>query len=324
MTLQAHAVTPDLSSHKAYSRVFQPGKLTFGFIMPLETYPDSPFPTLNDHQRLARAADEAGFSAMWMRDVPFYDPAFGDAGQMLDPLVYLGYLAAHTRHIALGTAGIVLPLREPIILAKQAASVDLLTNGRLILGLSSGDRAVEYPAFGTDFDNRAERFREATGLLKTLTQESFPVARTRYYGNLSGNIDLVPKLHSRRLPMIVVGRARQELSWIAQNTDGWMGHLSDFSRLHLLLEEWKKAGRGLGFRPYAYGSFFDLSDNPNAPLRYIGNRFTAGRNALIDLWAHQQTLGVNHVALNLKPSRRPADEIMQELAEFVLPQFCNQ
>lgn len=324
MSVQAHAIAPAMSSHRTYSRVFTPGKLTFGFITPLETYPNSPFPTLIDHQRLAKAADDAGFSAMWMRDVPFYDPNFGDTGQMLDPLVYLGFLAAHTRNIALGTAGIVLPLREPVILAKQAASVDVLTSGRLILGLSSGDRAVEYPAFGADFANRAERFREATGLLKTLTQESFPLADTRYYGNLSGNIDLVPKLHSRRLPMIVVGRARQDLSWIAQNTDGWMGHLSDFSRLHLMLDEWHRAGEGLGFKPYAYGSFFDLAENPDAPLRFIGNRFTAGRNALINLWTQQQEQGVNHVALNLKPSRRPAEEIMQELAEFVLPQFRNQ
>jgi hypothetical protein len=49
-----------------------------------------------------------------------------------------------------------------------------------------------------------------------------------------------------------------------------------------------------------------------------------GRNALIELWTLQQEQGVNHVALNLKPSRRPVEEVMQELAEFVLPQFRNQ
>ena len=318
------ATQNDLGNHAAYQRVFQPGKLTFGFIMPLEGYPDSPFPTLADHTRLAGWADDSGFAALWMRDVPFYDPMFGDTGQMLDPMVYLGYLAAHTRNIALSTAGIVLPLRDPVILAKQAASVDQLTGGRLLLGLSSGDRATEYPAFGANFENRAERFREAVGLLKTLTQEHFPRAETNYYGKLEGNLDLIPKPYAKRLPLVVVGRARQDLSWIAANTDAWIGHISNFSHLRELIAEWREGAEGLGFKPYGYGGGFDLDDNPKAPLRYIGNRITMGRSTLIDLWTMQQNQGVNHVALNLKPSRRPAEEVMQELAEFVLPQFRNQ
>lgn len=308
-------------THPAYSRVFRPGKLSFGFIMPLEGYPDSPFPTLEDHTRLARLADEAGFAALWMRDVPFYDPNFGDTGQMLDPFVYLGYLAAHTQRIALGTAGIVLPLRDPLTIAKQAVSVDQLTGGRLILGLSSGDRPVEYPAFGVDFDNRADRYREAFDLVRTTIEERFPRKQTRFYGQLSGDLDLIPKAVTGHIPMLVVGRARQELDWIANNTQGWIWHLSDFGRLPGLLQEWRAARRDDVFRPYGYGSFFELAENPDEPLRYIGNRFRMGRNPLIELWKQQEAQGVSHVALNLKPNRRPVEDILQELAEFVLPHF---
>lgn len=64
----------ELQTHPGYRRVFKSGQLTFGFIMPLEGYPNSPFPTLGNHVYLAKIADEAGFSALWMRDVPFYDP----------------------------------------------------------------------------------------------------------------------------------------------------------------------------------------------------------------------------------------------------------
>jgi len=80
---------PELQAHPGFSRVFQPGKLTFGFIMPLEGYPDSPFPLLEDHQMMAQLADQLGFSALWMRDIPFYDPSFGDTGQVFDPMGYL-------------------------------------------------------------------------------------------------------------------------------------------------------------------------------------------------------------------------------------------
>lgn len=87
----------------SFSRVFSPERLTVGLITPLEAYPDSPFPRMKDHQRAAQQAEAAGFASIWVRDVPFYDPNFGDAAQMLDPFVYLGHLAASTRTITLST-----------------------------------------------------------------------------------------------------------------------------------------------------------------------------------------------------------------------------
>jgi luciferase-type oxidoreductase len=311
----------ELASHPGYQRVFRPGKLTFGFIMPLEGYPDSPFPTLENHQRLARSADEAGFSALWLRDVPFYDPHFGDTGQMLDPMVYLGFLAAHTRKIALGTAGLIATLREPLIVAKQAVSVDQLLGGRFLLGLSSGDREIEYPAFGANYQNRGERYRDAFGLIKAVTEHDFPRAQTTHYGTLAGAIDLIPKPVGKRMPMIVVGRARQDIEWIATHSDGWIWHLSDFKRLPQLIELWRNSHQGGWVKPYGYGTMFDLSEDPHEPLRFMGNGIRAGRNALIELFHQQQQQGVSHVALNLKPLRRPGHEALAELAEYVLPLF---
>ena len=80
------------------------------------------------------------FPPFWLRDVPFNVPSFGDAGQVFDPFVYLGYLAAGTKDIALGVSSIILPLRHPAHVAKAAASADQLSDGRLILGVASGDR----------------------------------------------------------------------------------------------------------------------------------------------------------------------------------------
>ena len=153
-------------THPAFSRVFAPGHLTFGLIAPLEGYPDRMAPTMQDHVDLARQADIAGFSAIWLRDVPLLDPEFGDAGQMFDPLVYAAHLGVVTQRICIGTAGVVLTLRDPLMVAKQAATLDVLLQGRFLLGLSTGDRPSEYPAFSREFDNRAERFREGCEVLR--------------------------------------------------------------------------------------------------------------------------------------------------------------
>src|SRR5690625_893586 len=100
---------PQLDRHPGFQRLFRPQALTLGLILPLETHPRRAAPTMENHLQLAQRADELDFGALWMRDVPFFDPEYNDVAQVFEPMVYLGYLAAATSRIALGTTGIVLP-----------------------------------------------------------------------------------------------------------------------------------------------------------------------------------------------------------------------
>jgi len=137
-----------------YDAVFTPGQLSLGLVIPVEHYPGGPVPTIERHIERAQLAEALGFAAVWLRDVPFNVPSFGDAGQLFDPFVYLGVLAARTSDIALGVSSIVLPLRHPAHVAKAAATADVLSNGRLILGIASGDRPEEFPALNLPFGRR--------------------------------------------------------------------------------------------------------------------------------------------------------------------------
>jgi luciferase-type oxidoreductase len=316
----AAGLSPQLKIHPGYSRVFEPEHLTFGFIAPLESYPDSPGPTLQDHIAMAQKADEAGFAAIWLRDVPFWDPNFGDVGQILDPMVYAGYLAAVTHEITIGTAGIVLPLRDPLIVAKQAASIDQLLGGRLILGVATGDRPTEYPAFGIEFESRAARFRDAFALIRAATEQQWPQHSTQFYGQLDGAIDLIPKPVGARIPTIVIGQSGQSLEWIGENADGILSYISNPALIAQITERWRVACGANGYKPYGYGTLFDLDRDPNHPVQ-PGRVLRAGRNALIDMWKRQQESGVSHVALHFKPQRRHASEVLDELGEYVLPHF---
>lgn len=91
-----------LENHAGYQKLFQPSKLTFGLIAPMKGYPQSPFPDMSDHETLIKKADDAGIDAIWLRDVPFYDPNFGDVGQGFDAITYAGWLAAMTKNIVNG------------------------------------------------------------------------------------------------------------------------------------------------------------------------------------------------------------------------------
>jgi luciferase-type oxidoreductase len=196
-------ISQDLAIRSTYARVFRPGSLTLGFIAPLEGYPNTPWPTPENYGEMVRQVDLAGFAALWLRDVPIYDPNFGDLAELVDPMVYAGGIAAQTKSIAIGTAGIALPLRDPIAVGKPT-SADLLTGGRL-LGLSTGDRPSEYAAFGRDIDTRAKRYRDALGITRAATETSFPRYASKHYGNLQGNLDLLPKPRGGRLPILAAG-----------------------------------------------------------------------------------------------------------------------
>lgn len=256
-----------------------------------------------------------------------YDPAFGDTGQLYELFTYLGYLAAHTQQITLATGSAVITLRHPLHLAKQATTIDQLSGGRLVLGISSGDRPAEYPAFGVDndFETRGERFRDAFGMFSAATQQSFPSYDPGRFGKLGGGLDLVPRPVYNRIPAIVTGHSRQDIDWIAQHADGWLYYFMPPEQLGPLIEMWRSvsaqaAGQGV-FKPFAQGLLFELSENLNLPVQRIHSGIRAGRNAFIGYLTKLRKLGVNHIAMNLKASRRPAKEVLLELAEFVLPLF---
>ncbi|MDO5638986.1 MAG: TIGR03571 family LLM class oxidoreductase [Neisseria sp.] len=317
LTLPAH-----LQNHAGFARTFIPGKLTLGLIAPFKGYAETAIPSMNDFAQLAKIADRGGVSALWVRDVPFYDPNFGDVGQGHDVAVTLGYLAAITEHIAIGTAGYVSPLRDPILTAKEAASADQFSNGRFMLGLSSGDRPVEYPAFGKDFDNRGERFRENWDIIRTLTETSFPRKETKFGGTFDGSIDLVPKPVGARLPMLTIGRSRQDLRWFANQSDAWIWHGIDPQQIGKIIGTIEELGDGQTWHPFGYANFVELLEDPDAPAKLYNNIYLrGGANSLVEYWQAQEAQGVAHITVNLKPTRRNALETMQDFVENIVPHF---
>lgn len=307
------------TDNPGYAGMFRPGALTLGLFFPIEAF-EGDRPSMRAQAELAVRAETGGFRALWFRDVPLRDPSFGDVGQVFDPWVFLGYIAARTSSIALATGAIVLPLRHPIHTAKAAASVDQLSGGRLVLGVASGDRPVEFPAFGRDPEARGDDFREHLCEMRRLLTESFPRLATRY-GRVEG-ADLVPKPRANGIPTLVVGNSRQTLGWIAQNSDGWVTYPRPPDAQERLAAAWAgiAASEAPGrFMPFAQSLYVDLAAEPDAPMTPIHLGWRVGRHGLAMLLRRLRAAGVHHVALNLKYGRRPAADVLDELIEHVVP-----
>jgi luciferase-type oxidoreductase len=303
--------------HPGFRAVFSEPRLTLGLFFPIEAYRGDT-PTMVGQDALARRAEELGFAALWFRDVPLRDPAFGDVGQIYDPWVYLGHVAALTRKIALATGAIVLPVRHPLHTAKAAASVDCLSAGRFVLGVASGDRQAEAVAFGVSLESRAELFRDHVRVLRSAWTESPPSVLPPHLA--PHGLELVPRPLHGEVPILVVGRSQQSLEWIARQAQGFVTYPRPPAQQQRVIGEYRAAAEEAEVVPHvAQALYVDLLEEKNAAPRPIHLGWALGREPLMVLLESYRRIGIAHVILNLKYGSRPAAEVVEEIGSEVLP-----
>lgn len=307
--------------NRAYNTVFRPNKLTIGLVVPIETYATTAVPTMAQHIERVQFAEKLGFSAVWLRDVPFNVPSFGDAGQMYDPFVYLGLLAGVTEQIGLGVASIILPLRHPAHVAKAAATADVMSTGRLLLGVASGDRPQEYPALNLPFAERGARFRESFEYIRRMS-DIVPVFENAY-GSPNGGMDMLPKPLGSKLPLLITGSSQQSPAWLAQNGDGWMTYPRNFPAQASVISDYRArvVAAGRPDQPVMQPLYIDLAADPETPPQPIHLGFRLGVHYLRDYLKSAEQIGVNHLALNLRFNQADINTTLQRLAGDILPHF---
>lgn len=305
-------------SHQGFARAFKQNQLTIGLFMPLESYTGSfPKMDLEEQMRLAKMAENQGFASLFVRDAPLYDPNLGEVGFLYDPMMFLSYVSAHTEKIALGTASVVTTLRHPLHLAKSAATLDKLSNQRFLFGVATGDRVIEFPTFKVDRDERGELFRESIEVMRKVWGESFPQIHTKRVEMTQG--DVVPKPLLTDIPMLGTGYAGQSIEWLGANTDGWLFYPQDVASQRKLIQDWRRVSGE--FKPFIQPLALDLSERANEAPKPIQIGFRTGYKFLLDYLHAYQEAGVNHIIISLKGSKRPVEEVIQELGEQVIPHF---
>jgi probable F420-dependent oxidoreductase len=175
--------------------------------------------------RVAREAEAAGFESLWVGDrLLAPDPRIPGSpvdptDRMLDPIVALAFLAGQTSRALLGTGVIVLPQRQPLVLAKQLASLDALANGRLIAGIGVGYLEPELRAAGVPLRERGARTDEYLAAMRAIWSEDAPTFEGRFvsFSGLSA--------HPRRagIPIVVGGQAPAALRRTVEQANGWFG-----------------------------------------------------------------------------------------------------
>jgi luciferase-type oxidoreductase len=302
-------------------RLFSEGQLSIGLTLPLMAS-GNVVADFDEQIALAKLSDELGFSALWVRDVPLNSIGYPDPIGHLDPWVFLGALASHTKKIALVSGAIVLTLRHPLHIAKGAVSVNTLSRGRFILGLGSGDRPPEYAAFGSDSNQRRDLYRQhwdtvasAVGSEPRVIADRSPPGAPEFF--------LLPR-GSTPIPMIAVGSGGQSVDWIARNAIGWMTYHREPETQRARYSMWRAAVERVApgeFRAFGIAMGLDLAANVDEAAQQRPLGYRTGRRDLVRVLREMRDTGTHHVTLNPQASSRPPREILEELAANVLPEF---
>jgi probable F420-dependent oxidoreductase len=176
--------------------------------------------------RIAALAEELGYDSLWTADhvvlpSPRVEPSPLEPGApLLDAVVSLAFLAAHTERILLATGCVVLPQRDPLVLAKQLASVDVLSGGRLVFGAVAGYLEPELRALGVPLEGRGERTAEYLRAMRALWEQDEPAFHGRYV-SFEG-VDAHPRPLGR-VPVVLGGHTRAAHRRAAELADGWYG-----------------------------------------------------------------------------------------------------
>lgn len=197
--------------------------------------------------RVAQAAEAAGFDSLWAGEhVVLPSPRtpaspMNPEDRILDPIVSLTFLAAQTHHILLGTGIIILPQRNPLVLAKELASLDVLSGGRLIFGIGVGYLEPEFRALGVPMEDRGERADEYLAAMRAIWSEGSPSYHGRFVS--FANVQAYPLPVQRPHPPIIVGgRSPAAYRRAVEQAHGWYGYNFDLDRTAQAITGLRRAG----------------------------------------------------------------------------------
>ncbi|HXV80766.1 MAG TPA: LLM class F420-dependent oxidoreductase [Candidatus Binatia bacterium] len=215
---------------------------------------------------------------------PGWRPPYTHRDTFHEPFVLFGYLAGLTQKIELVTGIIILPQRQTVLVAKQAAALDVLSNGRLRLGIGIGWNPVEYEALGENFKNRGRRSEEQVEVMRKLWTEELVTFEGNWHKITDAGLNPLPI--QRPIPIWFGGTDDRALRRLARLGDGWFPLLGPDDKCRAAIEKIRSHAREAGRGPHRIG---------------IEGRIAFGQGSA-ETWmqdiAAWKSLGATHLCLN--------------------------
>ncbi len=252
-----------------------------------------------DHVVGANPASRPGWSAPYTYKDTFHEP-----------FVLFGYLAAVTQKIGLASGVVILPQRQTVLVAKQAAAADVLSGGRLRLGVGIGWNPVEYEALGENFKNRGRRSEEQVEVLRALWTKELVTFKGKWHTITDAGINPLPV--QRPIPIWFGGSAEPVLRRVGRLGDGWFPLAEPGEKVRAMIETIKSHAKEAGRDPSSIGIEGRVGVAGGAPEKWA---------AAIAQW---KELGATHLSVNtMKAGLTGASAHIDAIRRFIdaIPRF---
>jgi probable F420-dependent oxidoreductase len=219
----------------------------------------------------AQLAEELGFTHILAYDHvigaslasrPGWKPPYSYLDSFHEPLVLFGYLAGLTKKIEFATGIIILPQRQTVLVAKQAAALDVLSGGRVRFGIGIGWNPVEYEALGENFKNRGSRSEEQVEVLRRLWSNELVSFEGRWHKITDAGINPLPV--QRPIPIWFGGTDERALRRLAKLGDGWFPLMNPDENCRAAIEKVRAYAREAGRDPSRIGTEGRISHGQNS------------------------------------------------------------
>ena len=219
--------------------------------------------------RRARLAEEAGFESLWVGDHIALPAEMDGTQPRLEVVAALSYLAAVTTRIRLGFGVIVLPQRQPVLLAKQLSSIDILSKGRLTVGIGVGYVEPELHALGVSLADRGARTDEYLAAMRTLWTEPAPSFEGRFV-SFDGVFQRPQPVQRPHPPIVVGGHSPAAQRRAVTSANGWYGVYLDVEQTAEALAGLRNVAAGCD-RPASLGEL-EITITPPGPIDFDAAR----------------------------------------------------
>lgn len=285
-----------------------------GITLPLAEHPGKQ-PSYEEIRALARQAEAAGFDSLWCFDHLLFRGEGEPAEGIWECWTTLSALAEATSRIQLGTLVLCTAFRNPAVLAKMAATLDSISNGRLILGLGAGWHRPEFDAFGIDFDHRVARFEEAVHIIASLLRTGKAEFDGRYSWVHGG--ELRPRgVRPAGPPLLIGGSGPRMLRATARHADLWNGcWFGDPAGFEPALHTVREACAAVGRDPSTLRITAGVNVVPGGradPPDPRGPALTGTPTDLAAGFAGYRDLDVDHLVCNLNPHHAAAQRALAD------------
>lgn len=223
-----------------------------------------------------------------------------------EPFVLFSYLAGLTRRIEFTTGILILPQRQTAVVAKQAATLDVLSHGRLRLGIGLGWNAVEYEALNEDFHNRGKRSEEQVDVLRKLWTVPVVTYRGKYHTITESGLNPLPV--QRPIPIWFGGLAEAVLKRAVRLGDGWMPNFRSFEQAKPALETLHGYLDEAGRRAAEFGIEARVIYDPDQPEKWLKDAQVWERAGATHLSLNAMGLGFNTPEQHLAVLKHIASE----------------